>query len=142
MSLSPVAIALALTVFAGCGFALLKGGTAERGGGILVLANLVLLGCADLIQRSASAGVFGLVVDGMTALGLLGITLRFGSLWLGAAMLLYAAQFSLHAFYFVTERPLDNLHAIINNIIFVGVMWSLVFGTAVAWRARRILTAT
>ena len=35
-----------------------------------------------------------------------------------------------------TERPKDNLHAIINNLNFAGVMWCLAIGTIVVWRRR------
>ena len=57
------------------------------------------------------------------------------------AMLLYAAQFTLYAFYFVTERPIDRFHAIVNNLDFSGITWCLVIGTAVAWRRRVKLAA-
>ena len=45
-----------------------------------------------------------------TALCLLVIAVRYASFWLGGVMLLYAAQFSLHAFYLVTSRPIDIDH--------------------------------
>ena len=51
-------------------------------------------------------------------------------------MLLYAAQFSLYAFYFVTERPNDNFHAIVNNLDFSGISWCLIIGTILSWRKR------
>ena len=90
----------------------------------------------NLIYPAASSGVFGLVVDGLTAVGLLIMVLRHASLWLGGVMLLYAIKFSLHAFYFVTAREPDVLHAVINNIDFMGVVFCLVAGTIVAWRNR------
>lgn len=136
MSISPVAATLVLLVIAGCCFAFWKGGPAERTGAAVILANLVLLWVADLIWPSASSGVFGLVVDGLTAVGLLIMVLRYASLWLGGVMLLYALKFSLHAFYFVTARTPDVLHAVINNVDFMGVVICLVAGTAVAWRKR------
>ena len=136
MSISPISALLGLLVVAGCCLAFWKGGPAERIGGGVILTNLVLLWFANLANPTASSGVFGLVVDGLTALGLLIVVLRYGSLWLGGAMLLYAAQFMLHAFYFVTERPKDNLHALINNTNFIGVMICLIFGTLLTWRRR------
>jgi hypothetical protein len=136
MSISPITFGIALLGLAGCGLALLRGGPAERLGGGVILANLVLLWFANLANPTASSGVFGLVVDGLTAIGLLIVVLRYGSLWLGGAMLLYAAQFTLHSFYFVTERPKDDLHAIINNTNFLGVMICLIFGTLLTWRRR------
>jgi len=138
MSISPIiiAIGLALLVLAGCGFAFFKGGPAERAGSAVIAANLALLWLADMMQNTASSGVFGLVVDGFTAIGLLIVVLRYGSLWLGGAMLLYAAQFTLRAFYFVSERPTDNFFKAMNNLDFMGILLCLVVGTAVAWRRR------
>lgn len=136
MTISPISAALAILGLAGCGFALWKGGPAERGGGGVMLANLVILWVADLVDPAASSGVLGLVVDGATAAGFLIIALRFGSLWIGGAMLAYAAQFALHSFYFVTERPMDNLHAVVNNCIFSIVMWCLVIGAVLEMRRR------
>jgi hypothetical protein len=136
MPISPIAATLVLLVVAGCCLAFWKGGPAERTGAGVILANLVLLWVADLVWPTASSGVFGLVVDGLTAVGLLMMVLRYASLWLGGVMLLYALKFTLHAFYFVTARAPDVLHAVINNVDFMGVVFCLVAGTAVAWRKR------
>jgi hypothetical protein len=130
-----VFVALAIVV-AGCVFSLWKGGPAERIGGAVVLANTVSVLLMDVFLPSGSAAIPELVVDGLTAVGLLGVVLVYGSLWLGGAMLLYAAQFTLHAFYFVTERAPDHLHAVINNLDFSGIVLCLVVGAAVAWRKR------
>lgn len=136
MSLSPISVVLLLLVLGGCAFAFWKGGPAERAGAGVILANLTLLWVADLVWAKISSGALGLAVDGMTALALLVIALRYASLWLGGVMLLYALQFGLHAFYFVTERPFDLLHVVANNADFMGVVICLVAGTAVAWRRR------
>ena len=132
----PIVFVALAVVFAGCVFSLWKGGPAERTGGAIVLANTLLVLIAALVLPEASQPIAELVVDGLTAMGLLVVVLRYGSLWLGGAMLLYAVQFSLHAFYFVTERTPDHLHAVVNNVDFSGIIWCLVIGTAVAWRRR------
>ena len=136
MNFTPLSIILLLLGVGGCGFAFWKGGSAERAGAWVILANLVLMWAGGQVLAGASTGVFGLVLDGLTAAALLIIALRYASLWLGGVMLLYALEFSLRAFYFVTERPFDLLHAIINNTDFMGVVFCLVAGTAVAWRRR------
>jgi hypothetical protein len=130
-----VFVALSLVV-AGCLFSLWKGGPPERLGGAIVLTNTILVFMLDRFLPREALPVGELVIDGLTAVGLLGVVLVYGSLWLGGAMLLYAVQFSLHAFYFVTERTPDRLHAILNNIDFSGIIGCLVIGTAVAWRRR------
>jgi hypothetical protein len=133
---SPLALTLSLLVLSGCFLSLWKGSPAERLGGAVVLANLLLTALVAVFLPADSRGVGELVVDGLTAAALLVVVLIYSSLWLGGVMLLYAALFTLHAFYFVTERAHDRLHAIVNNLDTIGVTICLVIGTAVAWRHR------
>jgi hypothetical protein len=120
----------------GCLLSLWKGGAPERIGGAVVLATLLLTILAMTFLPPGGQPIAELVIDGLAALSLLGVVLLYGSLWLGGAMLLYAAQFSLYAYYFVTERPNDRFHAIVNNLDFSGITWCLIIGTLVAWRRR------
>jgi len=53
------------------------------------------------------------------------LAVRFANLWIGGAMLLQAAEFSLASFYLVTDRPLDHLHAWINNTCEWGIVLSI-----------------
>lgn len=117
-----------------CLFAILKGGSAERMGAFTILANM-LAGVA--IEAANLPQVAVLVDDAVTAGLLLAIAVRYASFWLGAVMLLYALQFTLHAYYFVLERPRDLLHIVINNLDFFAVILCLAAGTAVAERRRR-----
>jgi hypothetical protein len=117
-------------------FALWKGGRAERSAAIVVVAN-VLIGQFGKVVAPSADGMIRLVNDGVTAVVLLGITVRYGALWMGGVMLFYAAQFAMHSYYLVTERKTgDYLNALINNINFMGIIWCLVIGSAVAWRRR------
>jgi hypothetical protein len=127
-----------LTAFclAGVLFAALRGGKAERLGAAVVVLNIVI-GFASYRILPEWVGVVRFVNDGLAAVIMLGITVIYGALWMGGVMLFYAAQFSLHAYYFVTDRADgDRLHAIINNVDFSGIVWCLIIGTAVAWRRR------
>ena len=118
-----------------CLFAVWKGDRAERIAGALILANLALTVAGDFVFGRAMPLV-QLIGDGVTALGLLALALFYASLWLGGAMLLYAVQFSLHSYYFVTSRPIDILHAVVNNFNFMGVLVCLAVGTAISMRRR------
>jgi prolipoprotein diacylglyceryltransferase len=124
----------ALSVFslAACGFAFAKGGPGERIGAGVILLNLI----ASLAPQGAAAQLIPLVIDGVTAIVLLVVAVRYASLWLGAVMLLYALQFGMHAFYLVLEKPKDIMHALINNNVFFWVSVCLIAGTAVTWRRR------
>jgi hypothetical protein len=116
-------------------FAIWKGGAAERYGAFVVIANVVI-GQTWHFLAPAQDDMVRLINDGITALVLLGITVRYSALWMGGVMLLFAVQFSLHSYYLVAERRTDHLYAVINNVDFNGVIFFLVAGTAVAWRRR------
>ena len=128
---------IALDLFAACGavFALWKGGAAERATAFVIIINILIAEAAYPLGP-ATLEKINFVSDGLTAAVILAITIRYGALWMGGVMLFYAAQFSLHSFYIVTERHTDNLHALINNIDFQAIVWCLIMGTAVAWRRR------
>jgi LPXTG-motif cell wall-anchored protein len=128
--------ALLVFILLTCLFAFVRGGVAERMGASVILANLLTIA---VNEASLHNQLISLAIDGLTALALLAIAMRFASLWLGAVMLLYAIQFALHAFYFVTERPRDLLHVVINNVNFFAVGLCLAGGTVLAWRRRRRL---
>lgn len=116
-----------------CLFAFLKGGPAERIGAAVILANLLAGLATEAFIRTQ---LVVLSIDGLTAVVLLVLAVRFASLWLGAVMLLYALQFGLQAFYLVMERPRDVLHVVINNVDFFSVSLCLAAGTILAWRRR------
>lgn len=136
MPTSPIVQLFLFLGVAACLLALWKGGPAERTGAAVILGTYVL---GELSARFLPAGwapILNLCGDGLTALGLLALTVRFASLWLGGAMLFYAAQFTLHSYYFVANRPDDRFHAVVNNLNVMGVILCLAVGTAVAWRKR------
>lgn len=118
-----------------CGLAVWKGGDAERLGGALILTFAVIWEATAFLPEGVRP-TLQLVFDFLTALGLLAIALRYASLWLGGVLLFQALQFSLHSFYFVTKKPHDNLHAVVNNGVFLAILTCLAVGTLVAWRRR------
>ena len=129
-----------LTGLGVCLFALWKGGAAERIGAWCILANLLTSMVSATFLSPDLVPVGQLVIDAATAVGLLIVVLRYGSLWLGGAMLLYAAQFTLHSYYFVAARAPDYFHAVANNLDFLAVIICLGAGTVMAMR-RRAVTA-
>ena len=133
-----LSIRLAINLFSilGALYALWKGSSAERMAACIVIAN-ALFGEAGHWLLPESEALLRLVNDGLTAIALLGVTVRYGALWMGGVMLFFAAQFSLHSFYLVTNRPpTDYLHALINNLDWTAITLCLVIGTTVSWRAR------
>lgn len=130
-------ILLSLLLVATCLFAIWKGGPAERAGASVVLVMVIFERLAQAAMPQGWWVILGLSCDALTALGLLAVTLRYASLWLGGAMLFYAAQFTLHSFYFVTGRPdADLLHMVLTDFNFGAILVCLVVGTVLAWRTR------
>jgi hypothetical protein len=114
-------------------FAFWKGGWAERTGG---LANLACAGAWIIAKASLSPdrlAIAELGIDCILSFTFLGLALRFASRWLGVAMLLQAAQFSLHAYYFVAERGPDLLRATVNNVVSWGIVLCILTGVLAAW---------
>ena len=77
-----------------------------------------------------------LVVDGMLAFAFLLAALRYVRPWLGIAMVLEGVQFSLHAYFFVVDKPHNYFYSLVNNLVTIGVLLCLVTGSFQAWRQR------
>ncbi|MDB5450196.1 MAG: hypothetical protein JWQ52_1324 [Phenylobacterium sp.] len=131
---SPISLLILALSVGACLFALTRGGAAERMAGGVILASLVVSLLSNWLAPPDLAPTISLVGDGIVALVILFITLTYGKAWLGATMLLFAGQFALHAFYLVTGRAPDRMHAIFNNANIIAVVICLVVGTLAARR--------
>lgn len=127
---------LTLLCLGGCGLAFAKGGPAERMAAGVIVANIA----AGYLVKSLFPGAvesFRLVNDGIAAVALLVLAVRFAAPWLGGAMFFYAAQFALHSYLLVIgETGVSTLKAQLNNLNFIGVVFCLIAGTVVTWRRR------
>ncbi|HZZ33673.1 MAG TPA: hypothetical protein VFE10_16955 [Phenylobacterium sp.] len=139
MSAVILADTLLVFIFLTCLLAFVKGGAPERIGAAVILANLVIGAANEALGQDQR---IVLCIDGMTALVLLTVAVRYASFWLGGVMLLYGVQFALHAFYFVLERPRDSLHVAVNNGNFLAIGLCLAAGTAMNWMRSRNKTAS
>lgn len=128
---------LTVSILLVAAFAWWKGGVAERMSGLAnaIVAALYLvfqvIFSRDMIQ------VMLLLIDCGLALTFLALAVRYASLFLGVAMLLQAAQFSLHAYYMVVGREMDRFYLEANNIISWLVLAAIVVATLVSWSKRR-----
>lgn len=119
-------------------FAWWKGGPAEK---ICGVANAVVALLYIVVQALIAAGaqlqIVFLLIDCGLAVVFLALAVRYASLFLGAAMILQAAQFSLHAYYMVAERHLDSVYLLANNVISWLVLACIVIATLFTWQKRR-----
>jgi hypothetical protein len=121
------------TIVAVTALAWFKGAWPERFGASLNLLFASLFFVLQLVMQPTALATSILIMDGLLGLGFLVLALRYTSLWLGAAMLLQAGQFSLHAFYYVTTKPVDRLFAIVNNVVSWGILLSILTGVGASW---------
>lgn len=116
------------------GLAWFRGGPAERIGALIVFVSAVVAMGIHQFAPEDLKHLLLLADEAFVAAGFLALALRYMSLWLGGAMILQAVQFSLHAYYLVSELPHDRRYAIINNIDSLGVLACILLGTLIAWR--------
>jgi len=137
MPTSPIVQLQMMFAVGGILFALWKGGSAERATAAVVAANMVL-GILKGVFLPSQHDQLRFVLDGVTAVVLLLITVRYGAAWMGAVMLLFASQFALHAYYLIAGRdPADYLHALVNNFNNSAMVLCLVLGTVTVIMRRR-----
>lgn len=119
-----------------CGLAWWKGGRAEQlGASLKLITSLTALAIHRLLNQDSISGAL-LTADGVLAVGFLALAIRYASLWIGAAMLLQAGQFSLHAFYLVSGLEHDRFYAVANNMVTIGILVCILTGTLIAWRRK------
>ena len=114
-----------------------QGGSVEKLGGLANLAAALAWLAAQLVLQHEARAVAALVIDGLLAFAFLFLLFVRMSPWLGCALLLQAAQFGLHSYYFVMEREQDYLFAVVSNLVSYGVLTCIAAGTLAAWTARR-----
>jgi hypothetical protein len=128
-----------------CGFAAFKGGPAERiGAAAFFLSNLTYL-AFQLIAGEAAPIVQSLFMDFAVAFTFLLLAIRYNSLWLGVAMMVMGAQFSLHAAHLMDlgDPFLGrlNLYAFSLNMVDLAICGILVAAAMATVRKRRAARA-
>lgn len=129
-------IVLGLVVLSAA-FAWWKGGPPERVG---ALFNGVICVGVTLVQALIHESLDTLpilIADGVLAIGFLILAIRYTSLWLGAAMLLQGMGFTMHSLLLLgVVQPGYGYYAAM-NVMSLGVLLSIIVGTAHAWAVRR-----
>ena len=113
-----------------------RGGLPERYGAVVFVGAGLAVLVSHALLPPHTEGLSLLAIDALMAVGFLALAIRYASLWIGAAMLLQAGQFSLHAWYLVSNLDRDRFYAIANNLITVGILACILVGTLISWRRR------
>ena len=134
----PITIASAIIIALG----ILKGGAPERAGALLMAVEwLVEVGVDRLLKGGLIAVSPTIGLDALLAGGLLILALKYGKLWLGAAMMLQSVTLALHAMALGDGAPGYNIYAALLNVTTCLIVLSLLVGTVSAWRRRALSTA-
>ena len=136
VAMSITALACYAAISASAVFAWVRGGVAERVGAGLNVGAAIFVFLAQAVWSAPGLSSVLLAIDGVFGLGFLALAVRYASPWLGGALIFQGLQFGLHAFYLVTARPLDVVHAWANNLDTYGVVICLVIGAEAAGRRR------
>jgi hypothetical protein len=100
-----------------CGFATWKGTDAVRSGAVLIVVTWFVTLVASAVTRSYVPATAFLASDGIMAVGLLFLAIRYSNWWMGAAMLLQSLSLALHAGYFAAERAELSPHVLRTYIL-------------------------
>lgn len=125
-----------------CGFAIWKGSEAVRAGAVLILVTWFVTLFASAVTRSYVPAIAFLASDGIMAIGLLFLAVRYSNWWMGAAMLLQSLALALHAGYFAAERAELSRHVLRNyilgkNLASAGLLLIILAATFASLRRRR-----
>jgi hypothetical protein len=123
-------------ILAVAALAWVQGNRPERFGAVFVLVAALAAIAVHIFVPGDGQAVFLLADEALLAIAFLALAMRYTSVWLGAAMILQAIQFSLLAYYLIGERPHDRLYATVNNANTLGVLLCILVGTLLAWRKR------
>jgi hypothetical protein len=139
-------IALACLVLF-CGFAIWKGSEPVRAGAVLIIATWAVTLLASAVTRSYVPATAFLASDGIMAVGLLFLAVRYSNWWMGAAMLLQALSLALHAGYFAAERADLSKHVLRNyvlgkNLASAGLLLIILAATIASILGRRPKTGS
>ena len=119
-----------------CAFAWLKGAWPERLGSSWVLAMYLASDLAMAISFPDTPQLMLFSLDFLLALGLLALTVRFSSLWLGLAMLLQSLALLEHALILGGGGLSPIRWSVMNDVISLLMLMCIVAATIISWRGR------
>lgn len=118
-------------------FAWWKGGAPERVGALFNGVICIGVTLAQVFLHESLHTLPILIADGVLAMGFLVLAIRYASLWLGSAMLLQGMSFTMHSALLMEVVEPGYAYYSAMNAMSLGVLFSIILGTAYAWVVRR-----
>lgn len=126
---------------AACILSIWKGGPPERAGGLLIggawIAAFIAYPLASLSGAPYPIAPYvPFAIDGVVAVGLLGLAMRYSSAWLGFAVLLQAGELALHAAFLTGDGSGGRAYIARVNMLGVALTVLLAAATLNIWLRR------
>ena len=119
------------------GLSAFRGAAAERSGALIILGVNIASDIAIVVTSPNVPQMMLFWLDLVLAFGLLAITLKFSSLWLGAAMLLQSIILFVHALALADDEVSSFSFMLTNNLVSWAMYACLLCATLMSWRNRR-----
>ncbi len=113
--------------------ALVAGKTPERIAALIFVLATGATALSGAFWKYKEIGNILLTIDGLMALSLLVLAVRYNYLWIALMMGAMSGYFAIHAYYLAMAMPLDEMFAISSNIATGVVLLSLAIGV---WSSR------
>ena len=113
--------------------ALVGGRTPERMAAIIFAINTAATVGANFLWGFRNIGNLLLTFDGLMALCFLVLAIHYNFLWIALLLGSMSGYFAVHAYYLMTNRPLDGTFALMNNLATGVALLSLTIGV---WTSR------
>jgi hypothetical protein len=75
-----------------------------------------------------------LTIDGLMALSFMVLAIRYNYLWIALLMGAMSGYFAIHAYYLMTQRPLDETFALMSNLATLVALLSIAIGVVTSRR--------
>ena len=115
--------------------ALVAGKTPERAAALIFGINTAATAIfSHFFWGLRDNGNLLLAFDGLMALSFLVLAIRYNYLWIALLMGAMSGYFAVHAYYLMTQRPLDETFALMNNLATLVALLSITIGVVTSRR--------
>jgi hypothetical protein len=114
--------------------ALIAGKTPERIAALIFALNIAASVLSGNIWGFRDIGNLLLTFDGLMALSFMVLAIRYNYLWIALLMGAMSGYFAIHAYYLMTQRPLDETFALMSNLATLVALLSIAIGVVTSRR--------
>ena len=114
--------------------ALVAGKTPERVAALIFGLATGMTAVSGYFWDYKEIGNLLLTIDGLMALSFMVLAIRYNYLWIALLMGAMSGYFAIHAYYLMTQRPLDETFALMSNLATLVALLSIAIGVVTSRR--------